>query len=59
MMSTMRNEIRKKRTEGIIRASDLSKKGRSWKNRDGRMKKQGKNYTDTNNKPKINDDGKK
>ena len=55
MMSTMSDEIRKKKTERIIRASDFSKKGRSWKNRDGRIK----NFIDTKNKPKINDEEKK
>ena len=42
-----------------IRASDLSKKGRSWKNRDRGTKREGKKLNDSNNKLKINDEEKK
>ena len=38
-----------------IRASDLSKKGRSWKNRDREKKREEKKTNDPNNKLKIND----
>ena len=48
-----KNMIKPRREIG---ASDLSKKGWSWKNRDRRMKREGKKFNDTNNKLKINDE---
>ena len=41
-----------------IRASDISKKGRSWKNRDREKKREEKKLNDPNNKLKINDEKK-